>query len=127
MIAAALIDYCEKDYGDNVKRAHIVLGLTVFTLGILSVVPVVCATESPDIGAGNPAIGEPFVSDVSLSLDSPFQTSENFSLGAVTETPGGGFSASELNRELSNPVSSTWSISNQFNNFELNNGHWNNN
>jgi hypothetical protein len=127
LIAAALIYYRQKDYGDNVKRAHIVLGLTVFTVGMLSVVPVVCATESPDIGAGNPAIGEPFVSDVSLSLNSPFQTSENFSLGAVTETPGGEPSASELNRELSNPVSSTWSISNQFNNFELNNGHWNNN
>ena len=36
-------------------------------------------------------------------------------------------SASELNRELTNPVSSIWSISNQFNNFELNNGQWNNN
>ena len=31
----------------------------------------------------------------------------------------------ELNRELANPVSSLWSIANQFNNFELNNGHWN--
>jgi hypothetical protein len=127
LIAAALIDYRQKDYGDNMKRAHIVLGLTVFAVGILSVVPVVCATESPDIGAGNPAISEPFAFAVSLSLNSPFQTSENFSLGAVTETPGGEPSASELNRELSNPVSSTWSISNQFNNFELNNGHWNNN
>ena len=36
-------------------------------------------------------------------------------------------SASELNRQLTNPVSSIWSISNQFNNFELNNGQWNNN
>jgi hypothetical protein len=110
-----------------VKLAQIVLRLTVFAEGILSVVPVVCATESPDRGVGNPAIGEPFASAVSLSLNSPFQTSENLSLGAVTETPGGEPSASELNRELSNPVSSTWSISNQFNNFELNNGQWNNN
>ena len=109
------------------KRAHIVLGLTLFTVGIFSLVPVIRATEHPDIGTGNPAIGEPFASAVSLSLNSPFQTSENFSLGAVTESPGGEPSASELNRELSNPVSSTWSISNQFNNFELNNGHWNNN
>ena len=127
MIAAALIDYRQKDYGDNVKRAHIVLGLTVFTAGILSVVPVVCATESPDIGAGNPAISEPFASDGSLSLNSLFQTRKNFSLGAVTETPAAEPSASELNRELTNPVSSIWSISNQFNNFELNNGQWNNN
>jgi hypothetical protein len=32
-----------------------------------------------------------------------------------------------LNRKLTNPVSDIWSISNQFNNFELNNGQWNNN
>jgi hypothetical protein len=32
-----------------------------------------------------------------------------------------------LNRKLTNPVSSLWSITNQFNNFKLSNGHWNNN
>ena len=36
-------------------------------------------------------------------------------------------SASELNRKLTNPVSSLWSLSNQFNNYKLANGHWNNN
>ena len=36
-------------------------------------------------------------------------------------------SASELNRKLTNPVSDIWSLSNQFNNFKLANGHWNNN
>src|SRR5262245_45439738 len=36
-------------------------------------------------------------------------------------------SASALNQKLSNPVSSLWSITNQFNNFKLENGHWNNN
>jgi hypothetical protein len=36
-------------------------------------------------------------------------------------------SASELNRKLTNPVSTIWSFSNQFNNFKLANGHWNNN
>jgi hypothetical protein len=51
----------------------------------------------------------------------------NLSFGAVAPAPAGGASASELNKELSNPVSSLWSISNQFNSFELNNGHWNNN
>src|SRR4029077_11412214 len=64
-------------------------------------------------------------SHVSLSL--PLQGNEDLTYGAVTESPGGEPSASELNRELSNPVSSIWSIANQFNNFELNNGHWNNN
>ena len=36
-------------------------------------------------------------------------------------------SASELNRKLTNPVSTIWSISNQFNNYKLENGQWNNN
>ena len=51
------------------------------------------------------------------------------SYGAVTgsSTEEGEESASELNRKLTNPVSDIWSTSNQFNNFELNNGQWNNN
>jgi hypothetical protein len=55
------------------------------------------------------------------------QGSEDLTYGAVTESPGGEPDSSELNRELTNPVSSLWSISNQFNNFELNNGQWSNN
>jgi hypothetical protein len=55
------------------------------------------------------------------------QNDESLSYGAVAQSPTGEPSASELNRQLTNPVSSLWSISNQFNNFELNNGHWNNN
>jgi hypothetical protein len=34
-------------------------------------------------------------------------------------------SASELNRQLSNPVTSLWSLTFQFNNFRLENGEWN--
>jgi hypothetical protein len=56
-----------------VKRAHIVLGLTVFTVGIFSLVPVIRATERADLGAGNPAIGEPFASDVSCRLTRRFK------------------------------------------------------
>ena len=55
------------------------------------------------------------------------QGSEDLTYGAVTESSAGEESASELNRKLTNPVSSIWSISNQFNNFELNNGQWSNN
>jgi hypothetical protein len=36
-------------------------------------------------------------------------------------------SASELNKQLSNPVTSLWSLTFQFNNFRLENGEWNNN
>jgi hypothetical protein len=110
-----------------VKRSQISLDLSILALGILSVVPVVRAAESPEVDANKGAIGEPFGSNASLSLRSPLRGSENLTYGAVTESSSGEPSASELNRQLTNPVSSIWSIANQFNNFELNNGHWNNN
>ena len=115
-----------KDYGDNVKRPHIILGLTVFAVGILSVVPAIHASEAAEVDASE-AINQAFAPDASVSLRSHWQSNENFSLGAVAQSPTGEPSASELNRQLTNPVSSIWSISNQFNNFELNNGQWNNN
>ena len=95
--------------------------------GILSVVSVVRATESPEVDPTQGAIDEPFGSDARVSLRLPLQANTNLSLVAETESPTGEPSASELNRQLTNPVSSIWSIANQFNNFELNNGHWNNN
>ena len=100
----------------------------ILALGPLTVVPSIRAAESPEVNGSNDAISERFAPDVSMSLGSPVRKSENFSFGAVTQSPTGGApSARELNRQLSNPVSTLWSISNQFNNFELNNGHWNNN
>jgi hypothetical protein len=111
----------------KLKQTEIILAVTVLVLGILLVVPSLRGTEAPGGAANSSVIGEPFAPDVKFSLRLPFQSGENLSYGAVTESPGGGSSASELNKELSNPVSSLWSISNQFNNFELNNGHWNNN
>lgn len=76
--------------------------------------------------AASTAIVDTFSPKVSLSLGVPLRSRDNLSFGAVTEFSTGE-DASELNRELTNPVSSLWSIANQFNNFELNNGHWNNN
>src|SRR5262245_40559254 len=43
------------------------------------------------------------------------------------EPDGAEESASELNRKLTNPVSTIWALSNQFNNYKLANGHWNKN
>lgn len=85
------------------------------------------ASEVPEIDRSGNTVSEPFASNTSTSLGLPFHPGENLSLGAVTESSDGEESASELNRKLTNPVSSIWSISNQFNNFELNNGQWNNN
>ena len=109
------------------NRSRTILGLTALMVGTLSVVPGIRAAESPVVDAIKDAIGERFVPDAHLTLSLPLQRSKNLSLGAVTESSDGEESASELNRKLTNPVSSIWSIANQFNNFELNNGHWNNN
>jgi hypothetical protein len=116
LIAAALTDYRRKDCGDNVKRAHIVLGTTILALGIISVVPGVSATKAPEVDINKEAIGKPFAPNARVSLSLPLHTSENSSFGAVSESFSGEPSASELNRQLTNPVSSIWSISNQFNN-----------
>jgi hypothetical protein len=112
---------------DSIKRPQIVLGLAVFTVGILSVVSVLRATEFPEVDTNKDPCSDPFPPDTAVSLRLPVQTTENFSFGAVAQSSDGDESASELNRKLTNPVSSIWSISNQFNNFELNNGQWNNN
>ena len=46
---------------------------------------------------------------------------------ALSASPEGeGPSASELSRQLSNPVTSLWSLEFQFNNYQLTNEHWNN-
>ena len=104
-----------------------VIGATVLTLGILSVTPRICANEASEVVTNSKATPDPFASDSRVSLSLPLQGSEDLTYDAVTQSPTGEPSASELNRQLTNPVSSIWSISNQFNNFELNNGQWSNN
>jgi hypothetical protein len=87
------------------------------------------ATESSDLDPGANPVEKPFPSEARVSLQASLQSGANLTLGAVTSssTEDADKSSSELNRELTNPVSSLWSIANQFNNFELNNGHWSNN
>src|SRR5215469_2577338 len=109
------------------KMPQIHLGIAVLLLGLFLVVRDVRGTEPSKVDlSGNPVEG-PFSQDAHVSLRVPLQSGENFSFGAVTESSSGEPSASELNRQLTNPVSSIWSIANQFNNFELNNAHWSNN
>jgi len=110
-----------------VKRLHIYLRIFVPLLGLLLVVRSVRGTEPSEIDSRINSVDEPFSHGRHVSLRIPLQRGENFSLAAVTEGSGGEESASELNRKLTNPVSSIWSISNQFNNYELNNGQWSNN
>src|SRR6478672_9101730 len=127
MAAAPVEPGPQRDEGENVRHSPLVFGVTVLTLGIFSVTPGICAKEASEVNTNSKATPDPFASDSRVSLSLRLQGSENFSLGAVAQSPTGEPSASELNRQLTNPVSSLWSISNQFNNFELNNGQWNNN
>ncbi len=78
------------------KRTHIVLGIIVFILGLLSVGPRVRATESEDVVTNGNVAGEPF-EGARLSL--PFQTHKNFSLAAVTESSAEADEADKLAKE----------------------------
>jgi hypothetical protein len=109
------------------KRPQIHLGIILLTSGLLVPAQSVRANEFSEVDSNINSVAEPFSQETHVSLWLPLQSGENLSLGAVTESSDGEESASELNRKLTNPVSDIWSISNQFNNFELNNGHWNNN
>ena len=117
------------------KRHQIYLGITLLTSGLILIAQSALATEATEVDASRDTISDTFATDVVFSLRSPLQDGRNLSYGAVTSsstedsstTEDADKSSSELNRELTNPVSSLWSIANQFNNFELNNGHWSNN
>jgi len=112
---------------NKVKRPKIYLGLAVLLLGLLAVVRSVWGTEPSETNSSINPVEERFAFERHVSLRVPLQSDENFSFGAVTTSSDSEESASELNRKLTNPVSSIWSISNQFNNYELNNGQWSNN
>jgi hypothetical protein len=110
-----------------VRQSPLVFGVTVLTLGILSVTLGICANDASEVDRNSKATPDRFAPDSRVSLSLPLRGSEDLTYGAVTESSTGEESASELNRQLTNPVSSIWSIANQFNNFELNNGQWSNN
>ena len=68
------------------KQFPLVFGVTVLTLGILSAVPAVRATEPPEVDANGRTIGEPFPPDSRVSLSLPLHNGENLTYGAVTES-----------------------------------------
>lgn len=111
----------------NLKRLRFDFVLTVCTVGTLLVGPWSFAAESPNSVENKSVTNQPSGSNERVVLNLSLLTTEDMSFAAVTQSSGSEESASDLNRKLTNPVSSIWSISNQFNNFELNNGHWNNN
>jgi uncharacterized membrane protein (DUF441 family) len=64
----------QKDEADYVKQSQIVLGVTVLTMGILSAVAGVRATEPSDGDTSGKPIGEAFTPDVGALVSLPFQT-----------------------------------------------------
>ena len=107
-MAAVLVIWNHRDEVDNMKRPQISFGIAVFTLGILAVVSAVRATEPPEANANGKTIGEPLAPDVGASV--PFQTTENFSLGAVTESSAESAEADTLAKQLANPIASLISV-----------------
>jgi hypothetical protein len=109
-LLSSLIRSHRKDEGDTVKQTQIVLGLTILTLGFLSVAPGIRATEPPEVGANGNGAGEPFAPDAGVSLRLPLQTGDNLTLGAVAESPDEAAEADKLAKELANPIASLISV-----------------
>ena len=107
--AVAWVERHRKDAVADVKRAQIVLAVTVFVLGILSVVPVVCAAESLQVDANRNAAAEPFAPDIGPSINlPPFRTNQNLTL--AVESPDEAAEADQLAKQLSNPIASLISV-----------------
>jgi hypothetical protein len=92
------------------KPCHIVLIVTVLTLGILSVVPGIRATEPPEVDTNDNVMGEPSAPGEGIALSSPLKTTENLTLGAVTESSAEAAEADKLAKQLANPIASLISV-----------------
>jgi hypothetical protein len=101
----------QKDGGENVRQSPLVFGVTVLTLGILSVGSGVRATEPIDGDANDNATGEAFAPDAGPSINlSPFWMNQNLTLGAVIESSTEADEADKLAKQLANPISSLISV-----------------
>src|SRR5438477_1315128 len=92
------------------KMTQIVFGITVLTLGILSLVPGIRATEPSEVGANGNRVSQPLAPDAGVSLRLPLQTGENLTLGAVTESPAEAAEEDNLAKQLANPIASLISV-----------------
>jgi hypothetical protein len=92
-----------------VERTQIVLRVTALALGILSVVPAICAAEPLQVDANGNAAAEPFAPDVGVSINlPPFRTNQNLTL--AVESPNEAAEADKLAKELANPIASLISV-----------------
>jgi hypothetical protein len=105
-----LIQNGRKDGAGNIKQIQIASGLTVLTLGFLSVVPSIRATEPPEVDTNDNVMGEPAALGEGVAISLPLKTTENFSFGAVTESPDEAAEADKLAKQLANPIASLISV-----------------
>src|SRR5213082_1845504 len=89
---------------------ELVVGVTVLTLGILSVAPGIRATESSKVDTTGNVMGEPATPGERVVLILPVTTTQNLSLGAVTESSAEASEADKLAKELANPIASLISV-----------------
>src|SRR5947208_5176005 len=88
----------------------LVVGVTVLTLGILSVAPGIRAAESSKVDTTGNVMGEPAAPGERVVLSLPVTTTQNLSLGAVTESSAEASEADKLAKELANPIASLISV-----------------
>ena len=92
------------------RRSHIFVRVAVLTLGILSVVPGIRAAEPSKFDTNRNGVDEPLTLDISAAVGLPFHTTENLSLGAVTESSAEAAEADKLAKQLANPIASLISV-----------------
>ena len=92
------------------RHSQVAVGLTVLTLGILSVVRGIGATGPSKVDTDSNGVDEPLTLDIRAAVGSPFQATENLSLGAVAESSAEAAEADKLAKELANPISSLISV-----------------
>ena len=107
--AVGWVERYRKAGAADVKRAQIVLAVTAFALGILSVVPIICAAEPLQVYANGSSAAEPFDPDIGASINLlPFRTNQNLTL--AVESPDEASQADQLAKQLSNPIASLISV-----------------
>jgi len=92
------------------RHSQVAVGLTVLTLGILSVVRGIGATGPSKVDTDSNGVDEPLTLDIRAAVGSPFQATENLSLGAVAESSAEAAEADKLAKELANPIASLISV-----------------
>src|SRR5438128_12338032 len=88
----------------------LVVGVTVLTLGILSVAPGIRATESSKVDTTGNVMGEPAAPGERVVLSLPVTTTQTLCLGAVAEASAEVSDDEELAKELANPIASLISV-----------------